>query len=65
MLSRSFSKHAIVKLAGDPVLLKATKAIKPEAWDNFGSQWENPWANREMDDVLDDLRGPVELPPRS
>jgi len=44
--------------------LKATKAITPEAWDQFGSQWRDPWQKMGMSEVLDDLRGPVELPPK-
>ncbi|MEI6339787.1 MAG: AbrB/MazE/SpoVT family DNA-binding domain-containing protein [Verrucomicrobiota bacterium] len=45
--------------------LKAIKTITPEAWDKFGSQWQDPWKNQDLSAVLDDLRGPVELPAES
>jgi AbrB family looped-hinge helix DNA binding protein len=43
--------------------LKATKAIAPEAWERFGAQWRDPWLGRESAEILEELRGPVELPP--
>ena len=44
--------------------LKATKTIPPKAWEEFGQGWKDPWpATMNMDEVMDDLRGPVELPP--
>ena len=43
--------------------LKATKTIAPEAWEHFGNQWKDPWPERDLEEVLDELRGPVELPP--
>ena len=43
--------------------LKATKTISPEAWEHFGKQWADPWPGRSLSEVLDELRGPVELPP--
>ena len=42
--------------------LKATKVIKPEAWDNFGSAAIDPWPGLDVNEVLEELRGPVELP---
>jgi AbrB family looped-hinge helix DNA binding protein len=42
--------------------LKATKLISPEAWDSFGRQWKDPWPEKTLPEVLDDIRGPVELP---
>lgn len=44
--------------------LRATKAIPPEAWSEFGRNTKDPWPNMELDQILDELRGPVELPPR-
>jgi AbrB family looped-hinge helix DNA binding protein len=44
--------------------LKATKAIPPHAWEEFGKGWNDPWANLSMNEVMDELRGPVELPPK-
>lgn len=44
--------------------LKATKAIAPEAWEKFGEQWKDPWPGRDVEEVLDEIRGPVELPPQ-
>jgi AbrB family looped-hinge helix DNA binding protein len=43
--------------------LKATKCIAPEAWDNFGRSWKDPWPRLDGKAVLEELRGPVELPP--
>jgi len=45
--------------------LKATKAIPPGAWDRFGSQWKDPWPNKSMPEILNELRGSVELPRKS
>ena len=44
--------------------LKATKPISPEAWEHFGEQWQDPWPMPGVAAVLDELRGPVELPPK-
>jgi AbrB family looped-hinge helix DNA binding protein len=43
--------------------LKATKTISPEAWERFGRHWKEPWPEMPTEAVLDELRGPVELPP--
>ena len=43
--------------------LKATKAIAPDAWENFGEGWEDPHPGRGVEELLEELRGPVELPP--
>ncbi len=45
--------------------LKATKTISPEAWAKFGKQWTDPFPGMDVEAVLDELRGPVELPPVS
>ena len=42
--------------------LKATKTISPEAWEHFGEQLQDPWPVVGVETVLDELRGPVELP---
>jgi AbrB family looped-hinge helix DNA binding protein len=42
--------------------LKAVRVIPPEAWEKFGEGWEDPWPGKNMEDVLDELRGPVKLP---
>ncbi|MEI6705227.1 MAG: AbrB/MazE/SpoVT family DNA-binding domain-containing protein [Deltaproteobacteria bacterium] len=43
--------------------LKATKAVDPEAWDNFRAIWKNPYAGMSAGKALEEIRGPVELPP--
>lgn len=44
--------------------LKATKAISPQAWEEFGQGWKDPWPeSMTIEEVMDDLRGPVEHPP--
>lgn len=42
--------------------LKATKAIDPKAWDEFGRDTTDPWRGRDIHAVMDEIRGPVELP---
>lgn len=42
--------------------LKATTAIAPKAWTLFEEAWQDPWPNRSTESVLDEIRGPVELP---
>ena len=43
--------------------LKAVRVISAEAWENFGNGWSDPWAGKTTGQVLDELRGPMELPP--
>lgn len=43
--------------------LKATKTIAPEAWEEFGREATDPWPGRDIVEVMEELRGPVELPP--
>jgi AbrB family looped-hinge helix DNA binding protein len=40
-------------------LLKATKAMAPDAWDKFRQSWRNPYIGLGSRQVLDELRGPV------
>lgn len=42
--------------------LKAVRVIPPGAWEEFGKGWKDPWPGLTMDEVMDELRGPVELP---
>lgn len=42
--------------------LKATKAIDPGAWDQFGRDTLDPWKGKDIHAVMDEMRGPVELP---
>ena len=42
--------------------LKATKTIAPDAWDKFRGTWRNPYSGRSSRQVLNELRGPVDLP---
>jgi len=42
--------------------LKATKTIAPDAWDKFRGTWHNPYTGRSSHQVLDELRGRVDLP---
>lgn len=44
--------------------LKATKTIPPEAWAEFGREAKDPWEGMDIYAVMDELRGPVELPER-
>jgi AbrB family looped-hinge helix DNA binding protein len=42
--------------------LKATKTIPAEAWEQFGKAATDPWGDRTVLEIMDELRGPVELP---
>ena len=42
--------------------LKALKTISPEAWEEFGKETSDPWEGLDIMEVMEDLRGPVELP---
>lgn len=42
--------------------LMARKAIAPEAWEEFGKEASDPWEGLDIMEVMEDLRGPVELP---
>jgi AbrB family looped-hinge helix DNA binding protein len=43
--------------------LKATRTISADAWEQFGKAAADPWAGMSTLDIMDELRGPVELPP--
>ncbi|MFV1995932.1 MAG: AbrB/MazE/SpoVT family DNA-binding domain-containing protein [Verrucomicrobiales bacterium] len=43
--------------------LKATKAIAPGAWQELGTDWEDPFPDCKVEEALKQLRGPVEHPP--
>ena len=43
--------------------LKATKMIAEEEWDHFGAAWRDPWPEQTALQVMETLRGRVELPP--
>ena len=45
--------------------LKATKTISPQAWEEVGKGWKDPWSDMAMDEVMDDLRSPVSLPQKT
>ena len=42
--------------------LKATKTIAPEAWEQFGGEAVDPWKGLDLQEVMEELRGPVALP---
>jgi len=42
--------------------LKAAKAMAPNAWDQFRQEWRDPYGGLKSREVLDSLRGPVDLP---
>lgn len=42
--------------------LKATRSIAPEAWEQFGGEAIDPWQGKEVLEILEELRGPVERP---
>ena len=42
--------------------LKATRTIPSEAWEEFGKAATSPWGDMSVLEIMDELRGPVELP---
>jgi hypothetical protein len=44
-----------------PPFLKATKTIPSEAWEQFGKAAVEPWGNMSIFEIMDEVRGPVEL----
>ena len=42
--------------------LKAAKAIQPKAWEKFRKGWMDPFNGMTSADVLEEIRGTVELP---
>jgi AbrB family looped-hinge helix DNA binding protein len=42
--------------------LKATKSVPREAWEDFGRAAQDPWKGMAIQEVMTELRGPVELP---
>lgn len=40
--------------------LKAVRVIPSEAWEQFGQNWKEPWPHLDHEQVMDELRGPVE-----
>ncbi len=62
-------RHGLHLQAGDVLdfdeaapFLKATKSISPQAWETFGKAAIDPWPEMDVLTVMDELRGPVELP---
>jgi hypothetical protein len=41
--------------------LKATKTIPSEAWEKFGKAAVETWGDMSIFEIMDELRGPVEL----
>jgi AbrB family looped-hinge helix DNA binding protein len=42
--------------------LRAVKAIQPKAWDKFRKGWVDPFKGMNAVEVVDEMRGSVELP---
>jgi AbrB family looped-hinge helix DNA binding protein len=64
-LRRRLKLHAGDRLEFDEQapFLKAAKAIQPRAWERFREGWQDPFSSRTSVQVIDELRGPLELPP--
>lgn len=52
----------VLEFDEDATFLKASKAIPPEAWENLRKGWKDPYPGLSVEEVLDELRGPVHLP---
>lgn len=62
-------RHRLHLKAGDVLefdetspFVKAIKTIPPEAWEQFGSLATDPWDGMDILQVMEELRGPVDLP---
>jgi AbrB family looped-hinge helix DNA binding protein len=64
-LRRRLKLHAGDRLEFDEQapFLKAAKAIEPKAWEKFRKGWKDPFPSMTSGQVLDELRGSLELPP--
>jgi AbrB family looped-hinge helix DNA binding protein len=45
--------------------LKAVRVITPDDWEEFVQGWQDPWKGLTTGSLMNDLRGPVGLPPQS
>jgi hypothetical protein len=36
--------------------------VAPDAWEAFVEGWQDPWSGLTMNEVMDELRGPVAMP---
>ena len=44
--------------------LKATRAIDPAVWKEFGKKAVNPWPHLTSAQIIEEIRGPVEPAPK-
>lgn len=63
-LRRRLKLHAGDRLEFDEKapFLKAVKAIQPKAWEKFRKGWIDPFKRMTSVEVLEEIRGTVELP---
>jgi AbrB family looped-hinge helix DNA binding protein len=64
-LRRRLKLHAGDRLEFDEQapFLKASKAIQPRAWEKFRKGWQDPFPSMTSGQVIDAIRGSIELPP--
>ena len=53
----------VLEFDEDAPYLKATRPIPDGAWEVVGQGWKDPFPGQSADQALDELRGPVALPP--
>lgn len=63
-LRRRLKLHAGDRLEFDEQapFLKASKAIQPRAWEKFRKGWQDPFPSMTSGQVIDEIRGSIELP---
>lgn len=59
----------VLEFDEDSSALKIKKSIDAKAWDEFRAsataiEPDHPWANMTSEGIIEDMRGPVELPPK-
>ncbi len=52
----------VIEFDENAPFLKAIKAIPTEAWEQFGKAASDPWGDMNVLEIMDELRGSVELP---
>lgn len=45
--------------------LVARRVVDAKAWGRFGRTARNPWPGKTAAEIVEELRGPVELPPEA
>ena len=56
---------SILEFDENAPFLQARKVVDERAWADFGKNAANPWPGASSMEIVDQIRGPVDLPPGS